>query len=60
MVPSSSANFTCALRGQPRRLYTQGHAKLPETKIMAANVEKSPLIRFVDELDFKQILVSVK
>ena len=27
---------------------------------MAANVEKSPLIRFVDELDFKQILVSVK
>ena len=27
---------------------------------MAANVEKSPLIRFVDELDFKQIRVSVK
>ena len=27
---------------------------------MAANVEKSPLIRFVDELDFKQISVSVK
>ena len=27
---------------------------------MAENVEKSPLIRFVDELDFKQILVSVK
>ena len=27
---------------------------------MAANVEKSPLIRFVDELDFKQIPVSVK
>ena len=26
---------------------------------MAANVEKSPLIRFVDELDFKQISVSV-
>ena len=25
-----------------------------------ANVEKSPLIRFVDELDFKQIPVSVK
>ena len=31
MVSSSSANFTRALRGQPRRLYTQGHAKLPET-----------------------------
>ena len=31
MVPSSSTNFTRALRGQPRRLYTQGHAKLPET-----------------------------
>ena len=27
---------------------------------MAANVEKSPLIRFVEELDFKQIPVSVK
>ena len=27
---------------------------------MAANVEKSPLIRFVDEIDFKQIPVSVK
>ena len=27
---------------------------------MAASVEKSPLIRFVDELDFKQIPVSVK
>ena len=27
---------------------------------MAANVKKSPLIRFVDELDFKQIPVSVK
>ena len=27
---------------------------------MAANVGKSPLIRFVDELDFKQIPVSVK
>ena len=27
---------------------------------MAANVEKSPLIRFFDELDFKQIPVSVK
>ena len=27
---------------------------------MAANVEKSPLIRFVDELDFKQIPVSLK
>ena len=27
---------------------------------MAANVEKSPLIRFVDKLDFKQIPVSVK
>ena len=27
---------------------------------MAANVERSPLIRFVDELDFKQIPVSVK
>ena len=27
---------------------------------MAANVEKSPLIRFVDELDFKQIPLSVK
>ena len=27
---------------------------------MAANVEKSPLIRFVDGLDFKQIPVSVK
>ena len=27
---------------------------------MAANVEKSPLIRFVDELDFKQIPVSVQ
>ena len=27
---------------------------------MAANVEKSPLIRFVNELDFKQIPVSVK
>ena len=27
---------------------------------MAANVEKSPLIRFVDELYFKQIPVSVK
>ena len=27
---------------------------------MAANVEKSPLICFVDELDFKQIPVSVK
>ena len=27
---------------------------------MAANVEKSPLMRFVDELDFKQIPVSVK
>ena len=27
---------------------------------MAANVAKSPLIRFVDELDFKQIPVSVK
>ena len=26
---------------------------------MAANVEKSPLIRFVDEVEFKQILVSV-
>ena len=32
MVPSSSANFTRALRGQPGRLYSQGHAKLPETK----------------------------
>ena len=32
MVPSSSANLTRALRGQPRRPYTQGHAKLPETK----------------------------
>ena len=53
MVPSSSANFTRALRGQRRRLYTQSHAKLE-------NVEKSPLIRFVDELDFKQISVSVK
>ena len=31
MVPSSSANFTRALRVQSRRLYTQGHAKLPET-----------------------------
>ena len=27
---------------------------------MAANVEKSPLIRFVDELDFKHIPLSVK
>ena len=27
---------------------------------MAANAEKSPLIRFVDELDVKQIPVSVK
>ena len=27
---------------------------------MAANVKKSPLIRFVDELDFKHILVSVR
>ena len=27
---------------------------------MASNVEKSPLIRFVDELDFKQIPLSVK
>ena len=27
---------------------------------MAASVEKSPLIGFVDELDFKQIPVSVK
>ena len=27
---------------------------------MAANMEKSPLIRFVDEFDFKQIPVSVK
>ena len=27
---------------------------------MAANVDKSPLIRFVDELDFKQIPVAVK
>ena len=27
---------------------------------MAANAEKSPLIRFVDELDFQQIPVSVK
>ena len=27
---------------------------------MAANVEKSPLIRFVDDLDFKHIPVSVK
>ena len=27
---------------------------------MAANVEKSPIIRFGDELDFKQIPVSVK
>ena len=27
---------------------------------MAANLEKSPLIRFLDELDFKQIPVSVK
>ena len=27
---------------------------------MAANVEKSPLILFVDEIDFKQIPVSVK
>ena len=27
---------------------------------MAANVEKSPLIRFADELDFKQIPISVK
>ena len=32
MVPRSSANFTRALRGKPRRPYTQGHAKLPETK----------------------------
>ena len=29
-------------------------------RVMAANVEKSPLIRFVHELDFKQIPVSVK
>ena len=49
MVPSSSTNFTRALRGQPRRLYTQGHAKLPETKW-----------RQMYELDFKQIPVSVK
>ena len=27
---------------------------------MAANVEKSHLIRFVDEIDFKQIPVSIK
>ena len=59
MVPSSSANFTRTLRGQPRRLYTQGHAKLPETKWRQV-WKKSPLIRFVDELDFKQIPVSVK
>ena len=59
MVPSSSANFTRALCGQPRRLYTQGHAKLPETK-WRQMWKKSPLIRFVDELDFKQISVSVK
>ena len=26
MVPSSSTNFTRALHGQPRQLYTQGHA----------------------------------
>ena len=59
MVPSSSANFTRALRGQRRRLYTQSHAKLPETK-WRQMWKKSPLIRFVDELDFKQISVSVK
>ena len=59
MVPSSSANFTRALRGQSRRLYTQGHAKLPETK-WRQMWKRSPLIRFVDELDFKQIPVSVK
>ena len=59
MVPNSSANFSRALRGQSRRLYTQGHAKLPETK-WRQMWEKSPLIRFVDELDFKQIPVSVK
>ena len=59
MVPSSSANFTRALRGQPRRLYSQGHAKLPETK-WRQMWKKSPLIRFVDELDYKQIPVSVK
>lgn len=53
MEPSSSANDTRAMCGQPRRLYTQGH--FPE-----GNVEKSSLIRFVDELDFKEILVSVK
>ena len=59
MVPSSSANFTPAFRGQPRRLYTQGHTKLPETK-WRQMWKKSHLIRFVDELDFKQIPVSVK
>ena len=59
MVPTSSTNFTRALRGQPRRLYTQGHAKLPEMK-WRQMWKKSPLIRFVDEIDFKQIPVSVK
>ena len=58
MVPSSSANFTRALRGQFRRLYTQGHAKLPETKWR--QMWKKVLLRFVDELDFKQIPVSLK
>ena len=57
MVPNSSANFTRAL--QPRRLFTEGHAKLPEIK-WRQMWKKSPLIRFVDELDFKQIPVSVK
>ena len=32
LVPSSSASFTRVLRGQPRRLYTQGHAKPPQSK----------------------------
>ena len=44
MVPSSSANLTRALRGQPRRPYTQGHAKIPETK-WRQMWKKSPLIR---------------
>ena len=59
MVPSSSANFTRALRGQPPAAL---HARPRETSSdkMEANVEKSPLIRFVDELYFKQIPVSVK
>ena len=46
MIPTSAA-----LHARPRKTSSDK---------MEANVEKSPLIRFFDELDFKQTPVSVK